>query len=147
MQLTRFTDLALRIVMRLDVLEEGQSTTTAALAEQLHVRPTHAAKVVTALARLGVVETLRGRAGGLSLADGVRETSVGRIVRELEGPGEVVECDGANPCPLRTGCRLRSALRDAQEAFYATLDPLTIGDVAAAPTRTLLLSIGSGPSD
>ncbi|MER7604577.1 Rrf2 family transcriptional regulator [Nocardioides sp. NPDC127503] len=147
MQLTRFTDLALRIVMRLDVLEEGQSTTTAALAEQLHVRPTHAAKVVTALARLGVVETVRGRAGGLSLAEGARETSVGRIVRELEGPSEVVECDGANPCPLRTGCRLRSALRDAQEAFYASLDPLTIGDVAATPTRTLLLSIGSGPSD
>lgn len=147
MQLTRFTDLALRIVMRLSVLDEGESSTTVALAEQLHVRPTHAAKVVTALGRLGVVETRRGRTGGLSLAASARDTSVGWIVRELEGPGEVVECDGAEPCPLRTGCRLRRALREAQEAFYATLDPLTIGDVAAAPTRALLLSIGSGPSD
>lgn len=147
MQLTRFTDLALRIVMRLEVLEEGRSATTAELAEQLRVRPNHAAKVVTALARLGVVETRRGRAGGLTLAEGARETSIGAIVRELEGPGEVVECEGESPCPLRTGCRLRRALRQAQEAFYATLDPLTIGDVASAPTRTLLLSIGSGPID
>ncbi|MFI5623146.1 RrF2 family transcriptional regulator [Nocardioides sp. NPDC051685] len=147
MQLTRFTDLALRIVMRLSVLEEGESATTTALAEQLRVRPAHAAKVVTALGRLGVVETRRGRSGGLSLAETARDTSVGRIVRELEGPGEVVECDGAEPCPLRTGCRLRHALREAQEAFYASLDQLTIGDVAAAPTRALLLSIGSGPTD
>ncbi|SDJ88514.1 transcriptional regulator, BadM/Rrf2 family [Nocardioides sp. YR527] len=147
MQLTRFTDLALRIVMRLSVLEEGQSATAAGLAEQLHVRRAHAAKVVTALGRLGVVETRRGRTGGLSLAASARDTSVGWIVRELEGPGEVVECDGAEPCPLRTGCRLRRALREAQEAFYASLDPLTIDDVAAAPTRALLLSIGSGPID
>lgn len=147
MQLTRFTDLALRIVMRLSVLEEGESATTTALAEQLRVRPAHAAKVVTALGRLGVVETRRGRTGGISLAADAHETSIGRIVRELEGDGEVVECEGDNPCPLRTGCRLRRALREAQEAFYASLDPLTVADVAAAPTRTLLLSIGSGPID
>lgn len=139
-QLTMFTDLALRIVMRLGV--DDQDTTTAALADQLAVRATHAAKAVTALRKLGVVETRRGRAGGLRLADGAREFSVGRLVRALEGTGEVVDCDGTVPCPLRGGCRLRSALRRAQEAFLATLDPLTIADVTAAPTRSLLLSLG-----
>ncbi|WP_343050245.1 Rrf2 family transcriptional regulator [Saccharopolyspora hordei] len=144
-QLTAFTDLALRIVMRLAVLDEGDQTTTKALAEQLHVRYTHAAKVVTALKELGLVETQRGRAGGLRLAPGAREVSVGHVVRALEGPDEVVDCDGATPCPLRGGCRLRSALRQAQEAFFAALDPLTIADVTAPPTRTLLLTLGAGP--
>ncbi|RKT87714.1 Rrf2 family transcriptional regulator, nitric oxide-sensitive transcriptional repressor [Saccharopolyspora antimicrobica] len=147
MQLTAFTDLALRIVMRLAVLDEEDRSTTRALAAQLHVRPTHAAKVVTALQKLGLVETQRGRTGGLRLAAGAQEISVGFVVRELEGAGEVVECDGANPCPLRGGCRLRSALRQAQEAFFAALDPLTIADVTAAPTRRLLLSLTTGPPD
>ncbi|MGW1678072.1 RrF2 family transcriptional regulator [Saccharopolyspora sp. NPDC002376] len=145
MQLTAFTDLALRIVMRLAVLDEDDRAQTRTLAEQLHVRYTHAAKVVTELQKLGLVETRRGRAGGLRLAAGAHETSVGFVVRELEGAGEVVECDGANPCPLRGGCRLRSALRQAQEAFFAALDPLTIADVAAPPTRSLLLSLATGP--
>ncbi len=147
MQLNAFTDLALRIAMRLAVLDGDGTATTAALAEQLHVRYTHATKVVTALEKLGVVQTRRGRAGGLRLAAGAREISVGAIVRELEGAREVVDCDGADPCPLRSGCRLRSALRRAQEAFYATLDPVTIDDVAASPTRSLLLSLGSGPPE
>ena len=64
--------------------------------------------------------------------------SVGRLVRELEGDHEVVECEGTNPCPLRGGCRLRFALRDAQEAFFAALDPLTVADLTAPPTRLLL---------
>ena len=110
------------------------------------MRYTHAAKAVAALQRLGVVETRRGRAGGLSLREEARGFSVGRLVRDLEGPGEVVQCEGPVPCPLRGGCRLRAALRDAQEAFFAALDPLTIADLAAAPTRTILLTLGNRPS-
>jgi nitric oxide dioxygenase len=139
-QLTGFTDLALRIVMRLAVLGDG-SATTAMLAEQLRVKQSHAAKVVTALHKLGVVEARRGRSGGLRLAEGAQTMSIGSLVRQLEGPGEVVDCEGSNPCPLRGGCRLRAALAHAREAFFAALDPLTVADVTAGPTRTLLLEL------
>lgn len=143
-QLTGFTDLALRIVMRLAVLDEDATATTALLAEQLLVKQTHAAKVVTVLHKLGVVEARRGRAGGLRLAPQAAQMSVGALVRELER-GEVVACEGARPCPLRGACRLRSALREAQEAFFLVLDRLTIADISAAPTRSVLLTLGSGP--
>lgn len=145
MQLNGFTDLGLRIVMRLAVLDPEEPASTARLAEQLRVSPTHAAKVVTALSKLGVVETRRGRRGGLRLATDAGAISVGRLVRDLEGAKEVVECEGSNPCPLRSGCRLRSALARAKEAFYASLDPLTIGDVVAEPTGPLLISLGPAP--
>lgn len=143
-QLTGFTDLALRIVMRLTVLDDD-SMTTGSLAEQLRVKQTHAAKVVTVLHKLGVVEARRGRAGGLRLTEGATGMSVGALVRELEGAREVVVCEGDNPCPLRGACRLRSALREAQEAFFVVLDGLTIADISAAPTRSVLLTLGSGP--
>lgn len=146
-QLTGFTDLALRIVMRLAVLDRDGTATTASLAEQLHVRPTHAAKVVTALTKLGVLEARRGRSGGVRLARDADQISVGSLVRSLEGARETVACEGANPCPLRGGCRLRGALARAQEAFYAALDPVTIAEVTASPTRPLLLTLGPGPQD
>jgi Rrf2 family transcriptional regulator, nitric oxide-sensitive transcriptional repressor len=140
-----FTDLALRIVMRLGVLGDDDHMTTASVASQLAVRHTHAAKVVTTLQKLGLIETRRGRTGGLRLAKGASEVSIGFLVRKLEGLDEVVNCEGAVPCPLRHGCRLRTALRQAQEAFLATLDPLTIADVTATPTRSLLLSLTGSP--
>jgi Rrf2 family nitric oxide-sensitive transcriptional repressor len=142
MQLSGFTDLALRIVMRLAVLDEGELASTARLSEELAVSPAHAAKVVTALHKLGVVEARRGRSGGLVLAADAGAISVGHVVRSLGGDREVVECEGKNPCPLRGGCRLRSALGRAQEAFYAALDPVTIADVVSSPTGPLLLSLG-----
>ncbi len=71
----------------------------------------------------------------------------------------MVGCEDDPPCPLRAACRLRGALRTAQEAFFATLDPLSIGDLVAAPTGPVLLGLttrpgpgtgpgrGAGPSD
>lgn len=146
MQLSSFTDVALRIVMRLAVLE--QVATTRSLADQLHVSYTHATKVVTALVGLGVVDSQRGRAGGLRLAEGAHEVTVGRIARALEGPDEeMVECEGDTPCPLRRACLLRGALRDAREAFFAHLDGLTLADVTHPPTRAVLLELGPSRTD
>ncbi|MFI5616343.1 RrF2 family transcriptional regulator [Streptomyces sp. NPDC051567] len=144
MRLTRFTDLALRVLMRLAVAE-AELPTTREVAAAMEVPYTHAAKVVARLQHLGLVEARRGRGGGLRLTAAGRAAPVGGIVRELEGAGDVVECEGATPCPLRGACVLRGALRRAQEAFFAALDPLTVDDLVAAPTGPLLLGISGRP--
>ncbi|MFI8949890.1 nitric oxide-sensing transcriptional repressor NsrR [Streptomyces sp. NPDC053750] len=147
MRLTKFTDLALRSVMRLAVLGDGDDLpVTREVAEVVGVPYTHAAKAITRLQHLGVVEARRGRGGGLTLTDLGRRASVGWLVRELEGDGEVVACEGDSPCPLRGACRLRGALRDAQEAFYAALDPLTVADLVASPTGPVLIGLTDRPS-
>ncbi|MBC2867356.1 Rrf2 family transcriptional regulator [Streptomyces mexicanus] len=142
MRLLRSTDMALRVLMRLAVAGET-SPTTREVAADMGVPYTHAAKVVAELQHRGLVETRRGRGGGLSLTEAGRGASVGRIVRALEGEGDVADCEGATPCPLNADCRLRGALRRAQEAFYASLDPLTVADMVAAPTGPLLLGLPS----
>ena len=145
MRLTRFTDVALRVLMRLTVTTEGEDPpTTREVAATMQVPYTHAAKVVARLQHLGLVDARRGRGGGLTLTTAGRSASIGTLVRQLEGPGEVVDCEGGTPCPLRSACRLRSALRQAEEAFYASLDPLTVGDLVSSPTGPLLLGISRG---
>ncbi|GGJ02273.1 HTH-type transcriptional repressor NsrR [Saccharopolyspora subtropica] len=143
-RLTQGTDVALRITMRLAVLGEDAAVTTREVADAVGVPHSHAAKAVTRLRHLGVIEARRGRHGGLALNPASRGTSVGWLVRELEGVGDVVACDGAQPCPLRAACRLRSALAAAQQAFYAALDPITIEDLVAAPAGPVLLSLTPG---
>ncbi|GAB3686222.1 nitric oxide-sensing transcriptional repressor NsrR [Saccharopolyspora tripterygii] len=140
--MTQGTDVALRIVMRLAVLDDHAPTTTREVAAAVAVPRSHAAKAVTRLQHLGTIEARRGRGGGLALSPAGRNTSVGHLVRALEGSGDVVDCEGdQQPCPLRHACRLRIALAEAQEAFYASLDPLTVQDLIASPTGPVLLGL------
>lgn len=142
MRLTKYTDLALRAVMRLAVVDEGELLATREIAEAMRVPYTHMAKAITHLQHLGVVEARRGRNGGLTLTMTGRHTGVGRLVRALEGDREAVTCEGDIACPLAGGCRLRRALREAQEAFYASLDRFVVNDLVASPTGPVLLSLG-----
>ncbi|MFF3561661.1 RrF2 family transcriptional regulator [Streptomyces sp. NPDC002574] len=145
MRLTKSTDLALRAVMALAVT--GEPSTARDVADAVRVPYSHLAKVVARLQHLGIVETRRGRGGGLALTAAGRTASIGGLVRELEGAGDVVDCEGEVPCPLAGACRLRGALRRAQEAFYVSLDPLTVEDLTAAPTGPVLVGlVGRGPS-
>ncbi|MFA1541997.1 RrF2 family transcriptional regulator [Actinomadura monticuli] len=138
MYLTQSTDLALRALMLLGAGDRRRSA--ADLAGSLHVAPQHMAKIVQRLRGHGLVKTSRGRGGGVVLAGGVLALPVGEIVRALEGPGEAVDCDHP-PCPLRGGCRLRGALRTAQEAFLAALDQVRLSELVTDPPEPVLLSL------
>ncbi|MET8047290.1 Rrf2 family transcriptional regulator [Streptosporangium sp. NPDC005286] len=141
MRLTKFTDLALRVTMRLAVAEPGTILTTREVADAMAIPYTHTAKAIARLRHLGVVDARRGRGGGLEVTGFGRKASLGWLVRELEGEEEVVACEGDTPCPLRAACRLRGALRDAQRAFYAALDPLTVDDLVTSPTGPVLINL------
>ncbi|WP_034269561.1 Rrf2 family transcriptional regulator [Actinospica robiniae] len=141
MRLTKFTDLSLRAVMRLAVASQD-ALTTREVSEVMDVPYTHMAKAISRLQHLGVVRTRRGRGGGLELTALGRQATVGWLVRQLEGDEEVVACEGDPPCPLRAACRLRGALREAQRAFYAELDRITVADLVASPTGPALVGLG-----
>ncbi len=144
MRLTKATDIALRIAMYLAAQPpEREEPTTRTVADAMAVPYSHAAKVVARLRSLGVVETRRGAGGGLRITAAGRAVSLGRLVRQLEGVGDVVGCEEEPPCPLRTECRLRGALRRAQDAFYAALDPLVLEDLVAGSAGPILLGLGA----
>lgn len=148
MQLTRFTDLGLRAMMLLAAGESrDQRVTTRAIAVSAGASENHIAKAISRLAELGLVHTRRGRVGGLELTDAGRVVSIGRLVRSLEGDREVIDCAGDSPCPLVPACRLRRALAEAKEAFYAELDRYTITDLTGGTTfpGVLQLTLGRAP--
>lgn len=139
MQLTRFTDLGLRAVMLLAAGEaDGRRVTTRSIAAGANASENHIAKAVARLSDLGMVESRRGRVGGLTLTDEGRHASIGWLVRRLEGDREVIECGGEKPCPLVPACRLRRALADAKEAFYRELDRYTVDDLARGTSLPML---------
>lgn len=120
---------------------DGDRMTAGAIATSVNASPSHVAKIVSRLVELEVIASRRGRGGGLRITDAGRHQSAGLLLRELEGPGEAVECEGDQPCPLSRNCRLRRAFAEAREAFFGPLDALTVNDIVHSPTRQVLLTL------
>lgn len=100
------------------------------VAVAINASENHLAQVVNQLGQAGFINTLRGRHGGFSLARPASEISVGSLFRTFEADLPFIECFSPdNTCPLKDHCRMASHLVRAVEAFYASLDPLMLGDL------------------
>ncbi|MFV2053331.1 RrF2 family transcriptional regulator [Aliiroseovarius sp. YM-037] len=129
MQLDKFTDYALRILMTLAV-RDPERLPTSEIAAIFGLSENHLSKVATQLAREGFVTSERGRNGGLTLARPADQIVVGAVVRAVKKAQPVVECFGTDQsCLILPACGLRDPLARAQEAFFATLDRYTLADV------------------
>lgn len=146
MRLTTRTNLALRALMFCAV-NDGRVVRKQEMAEYCNVSENHLAQVINGLSRKGYVTTLRGRHGGMKLARPQAEISIGAVSRDFEGDVPLAECfaAGRNTCPIASACRLRGALHRAVEAFYSSLDELTLADMVEC--NTPLHDILSLPED
>lgn len=127
MRLTSFTDYGLRVLMRL-AGEPDRAFTTAQLADEFRVSRNHLAKVISALAGAGYLETRRGGAGGARLARPASDIRLGDVVAALEADQALVECfaPGDVACTMMPGCRLRVRLAHAAQAFHDALNRTTL---------------------
>jgi Rrf2 family nitric oxide-sensitive transcriptional repressor len=133
MQLTRFTDYALRVLIHLGSRPEAFAT-VAALADDQGISRHHLTKVVHQLGVKGYIATVRGKGGGFRLARQAETIRIGDVVRDLETNFELAECfrAGASACRLLPACALKSALAEAGHAFLASLDAHTLADLLPA---------------
>lgn len=134
MRLTRHTDNALRALMYLAIHDESPARITD-IARRMGMSEDHLAKVVARLASLGLVETIRGRVGGVRLARAPETIIVGNVVRATEDNLTLVECfdPATNRCPITPACALAPVLDEALRAFFAVLDAYTLADLCAKP--------------
>jgi len=137
MRLAEYTDYTLRVLMycatRLD-----QRITIGELAEHHQVSKNHLMKVVNDLSRQGLIETTRGRGGGLRLIKDPASIRIGDVVRAAETDFRLVECfDGSiNTCALTPSCRLKRLLEGALQAYFDELDGATLADIATPVSLT-----------
>jgi len=131
MRLAEYTDYTLRVLMYCAARPQ-QLVTIGELAEHHAVSKNHLMKIVNDLARQGVLETTRGRGGGLRLLKDPAAIRVGDVVRASETDFRLVECFDASTdqCVLSPSCRLRQVLDAALRAYFRELDAATLADIA-----------------
>jgi len=135
-RVTKRTNIALRLLMFCAV-QPDRLVTKAEVAARCNASENHLGQIIHQLALLGFVNTRRGRKGGLALAMPASEINIGAVFRAIEAPVPMAECfaDADNTCPLITCCLLRPALTAAAEAFYGTLDRITLATLTSGNTR------------
>lgn len=146
MRMTLFADYSLRVLLYLAAHEE-KLCSIQEVAEAYKISRNHLMKVVQHLGQLGVVETIRGRDGGIRLAKPADQLNVGWVVRRTEPDFELVECFNkkTNTCCIAPACKLKGVLAEAQMMFLKHLDAYTVKDML--PNKNEIAEMFASPEE
>ena len=140
MRLTNYSDYALRMLIYVAV-HPDKLITIGEVSKAYSISKNHLMKIANELSVAGILETVRGRNGGLRLAKPPSEIRIGTVVRMTESGSALVECfdPATNHCVITRACRLKHILAQALEAFYLRLDEETLADLVHRPRNLLAL--------
>ena len=135
MRLAESTDYTLMVLMYC-AHHPQRLVTIGELADHHRLSKNHLMKIVNDLSRQSVIETTRGRGGGLRLLKSPADIRIGDVVRASETDFRLVECFDAatNACTLSPSCRLKQVFDSALQAYFKELDGATLADIAG-PAR------------
>ncbi len=141
MQLTRFTDFGLRVLMYLTQCRDRPAAVTIPeIAERFALSRNHLVKVVHFMSQRGWISTSRGKGGGMSLARPAEQYRLGDLIRELEQQGPLIDCREP-PCALDGVCHLSGVLAQTLNAFYDALNRHTLADLVRDPTAAAIIKL------
>ena len=145
MQLTRFSDYSLRLLLYL-ATHDDRLVSVDEVSRAYGISRHHLVKVVQRLVERNLVASTRGRGGGLRLKRRPEAINVGALVRATEPHFELVECFDrkTNTCPIEPACGLKRVLGHAQQAFFDVLDESTLADFL--PRAPQLIRLWTGAS-
>ncbi|WP_338753331.1 Rrf2 family transcriptional regulator [Bacillus sp. FJAT-52991] len=141
MRLTLYTDYSLRVLIYLASKEQNELANIKDIAEAYKISKNHLMKVTYELGKIGLIETIRGRGGGIRLAMSPKDINIGQVVRQTEDDFHLVECFNkeTNQCLITSVCGLKHVLFQALQAYLAVLDQYTLQDIADEPNMLKVL--------
>lgn len=132
MRLTQWTDYTLRVLMYCAACQGREHPVTISEVAEAHgISRSHLTKIVQELSARGLLETTRGRGGGMRLLKPASGISLGAVVRATESDFDMVECfnPALNECRLSSHCHLKGVLGRATQSYLAVLDGVTLADL------------------
>src|SRR5438270_307350 len=138
MKITAQEEYGLRCLLRLArAADEGHSLTIPEIAAAEGMSPPYVAKVLAVLRQGGLIESVRGRAGGYRLAGAPGDFSLGAVLLVLgeplfEDPGYCQQHAGSEAhglCDHHGACSLRALWHTLEQWMRQTLDRITLADL------------------
>lgn len=135
MQLGQTEDYAVRALVD---LAKHPDDRVEDIARRTGIPAPHLAKVIQSLARAGLVETTRGRGGGVRLLLDPAEIHLRRVVEAMQGPLRFIRCPRRGKgCPLNPDCPIFQVWNEIENRFGAELERVRIVDLLRDPCELM----------
>ncbi|HTJ58989.1 MAG TPA: iron-responsive transcriptional regulator RirA [Devosiaceae bacterium] len=131
MRLTRQSSYAVRTLVYCAV-NAPELSRVADIAKAHSISELFLFKLIKPLVEAGLLETVRGRHGGIRLGRPAEKITLLDCIKLTEESFALAECfeGGDINCPLVFNCDLNAALGEALKAFFDVLESYTIADLA-----------------
>lgn len=133
MILSRTSQYAIQALIFIATQPPGVPVLIRNVAEHLGVPPPYLAKIMQSLARGRLIDSFRGRQGGVCLREGGEKTDLMQILTLIEGPGLTENCVlGLKICGDETACPVHNQWKPIKTRIVNMLHQQTLGKLAAA---------------
>jgi len=107
------------------------------LAEQTGIPGPTAQKLVSSLARAGLLVSTRGTGGGVRLARPAAAINVAEIIEAVEGPIALTSCveSGRHDCALEGNCKVQPHWGVVNGAVRSALAGISLASLTVAPAQ------------
>ncbi len=143
MKITSQEEYGLRCLLRLAGADEGLSLTIPEIAAAEGLSGPYVAKLLAVLRQAGLIESVRGRAGGYRLARPPADVTLGSVLMVLGEPlfDDPSYCqrhagtETSGNCVHHGGCTLRALWQTLEHWMRHTLDRITLADLLQGQHR------------
>lgn len=147
--LSQTAEHAMRAVLYLAQRAPGEAVPAEAIAEALDAPRSYLSKTLAALARQGIVSSMRGPTGGFRLAVAPERLTVEEVVRAFDEPRARAACLlGGKPCrddaPCAAHYRWKAVTEDAREPLRRTTVADLLGTTTSGVDEVSTAGIGAG---
>jgi len=131
----KLTDYAIVVMGQLSKEGCGVSRSAHYLSDKTGVPEPTVAKVLKLLAQEGLLDSVRGAAGGYKLSKTPDKISVAEIITALDGTIAIVSCveGSAESCKVAATCPVRGNWDWVNKAIKAALEEVKLSDMTIPP--------------
>lgn len=131
MRVTRATDYAFAVLVHLAQQDSTDVISVKELSRACNVPQRFLANIVNGLAHSGLLESRRGKQGGVRIARPTDEITMRDVIEAVEGPIRLVDCQGAggSDCIRSIDCAMRSTWGAVSDELLQLLDARTLADL------------------
>lgn len=134
MEISRQADYAIRAILDLARIPAGELTQTREIANRQEIPEKYLPTIVRTLARAGLIRTLRGSHGGVSLSRAANEITLRDVVEAIDGPILLNRCH-IMPGECSVGdsgfCSLHDFWEMMVKEIRFKMDQINFGDLAS----------------
>lgn len=129
-RISKLADYAVVVLAALSQ-EDGRTANASVLAAKTRLPEPTVAKVLKALTREDIVQSLRGANGGYKMTRRPSEITVAEIVLAVDGPVSLTACiEGSHEsCDFRCHCLMRGRWNDVNDAIRGALESISLADM------------------